>query len=100
MKFLPTLFIIKNSHYSLAIAVLLKELNINALLKHPLSILMLLSLLTSCNVTKYLEKDQYIVYKNKIDLQNVKNKKYQKSLAVELTTLYKQKELPDLFFSV
>ena len=99
MKFLPTLFKIKNSSLSLNICITSKWLYKRLVLKHPLSILMLLSLLTSCNVTKYLEKDQYIVYKNQINLQNVNNKKYQKSLEAELTTLYKQKELPDLFFS-
>ena len=99
MKFLPTLFNIKNSPLIISICITSKWSYKCFMLKHPLSILMLLSILTSCNVTKYLENDQYIVYKNQINLKNVNNKKYQKALEAELTTLYKQKELPDLFFS-
>ena len=99
MKFLPTLFNIRNRQFNINICITSKWLYECLKLKHPLSILMLLSLLTSCNLTQYLEKDEYIVYKNKINLKNVNNKKYQKSLEAELSTLYKQKELPDLFFS-
>ncbi len=51
---------------------------------------------SSCNVTQFLEKDQYIVRKNKIDIINIKKSKIKKTLQAELTTLYKQKELPDL----
>lgn len=64
-----------------------------------LLLLGILSLLSSCNVVQFLQKDQYIVRKNKIDIINISKSKTQKSLQVELATLYKQKELPDLMFT-
>lgn len=53
---------------------------------------------TSCNVSQFLTKDQYIVSTNKINIQNISNKKAKKNLEFELTALYRQKELPKFLF--
>lgn len=104
MKFLSILLNIKHClkhFYSIALP---KRMGHGAIKKHPsnnpfLFILLIFCLFSSCKVTQFLEKDQYIIYKNNFKIQNVNNKKYQKTLEAELPTLYKQKELPDLFFS-
>jgi outer membrane protein insertion porin family len=62
----------------------------------PLSIGMFLLLVSSCNVDKFLEKDQYIVGSNKIKLKNVTNRRLKTSLQTDLATLYKQKDLPEI----
>ena len=62
----------------------------------PLSIVLILGLFSSCSVDKFLQKDQYIVGINKIQLQNVSSRRTKVSLQTELTTLYKQKDLPDI----
>ena len=62
----------------------------------PLSIGLILLLLSSCNVDKFLQKDQYIVGSNKIILKNVSNRRTKTSLKTDLATLYKQKDLPDM----
>ncbi len=61
----------------------------------PYLFFLLISLLSACNVTQFLEKDQYIVRKNQIQIQNVSNKKARKTLQFELSTFYLQKELPN-----
>ncbi len=67
----------------------------------PLSIWLILGLFlpffTACNVEQFLQKDQHIVRKNTIELKNVKSKRIQTALKTELATLYKQRDLPDLF---
>ena len=62
----------------------------------PLSIGLFLLLLSSCNVDKFLQKDQYIVGSNKINIKNVSNRRTKASLKTGLATLYKQKDLPDM----
>lgn len=62
----------------------------------PLSIIVILGLFSSCNVDKFLVKDEYIVGSNKIKLQNVPNRRTKVSLETDLATLYKQKDLPDI----
>jgi outer membrane protein insertion porin family len=52
---------------------------------------------TACNVEQFLQKDQHIVRRNTIELKNVKSKRTQTALKTELATLYKQRDLPDLF---
>ncbi len=52
---------------------------------------------TACNVEQFLQKDQHIVRRNTIELKNVKSKRTQTALKNELATLYKQRDLPDLF---
>ena len=68
---------------------------VNILFVAPLSIFWVLCLFSSCQVDKFLKKDQYIVGTNKINLQNVPNRRTKVSLENELVTLYKQKDLPD-----
>ena len=67
----------------------------------PLSIGLLLGLalpfFTACNVEQFLQKDQHIVRKNTIQIRNAKSKRIQTTLQAELATLYKQRDLPDLF---
>jgi outer membrane protein insertion porin family len=58
---------------------------------------LVLSFFTACNVEQFLQKDQHIVRKNTIELKNVKSKRTQTALKSELATLYKQRDLPDLF---
>lgn len=62
----------------------------------PLSTGMFLLLVSSCNVDKFLEKDQYIVGSNKIKLKNVTSRRTRTSLQTDLATLYKQKDLPEI----
>jgi outer membrane protein insertion porin family len=62
----------------------------------PLSILPLILLISACNVDKFLEKDQYIVGSNKINIKNVENRRTKVGLQTDLVTLYKQKDLPDI----
>ncbi len=69
-------------------------MQIRYLLYYPLSIFTLFLCLTSCNVNKFLEKDQYIVRTNTVKVSDRANKKEKKVLQYELTSLYKQKELP------
>lgn len=59
---------------------------------------LLLSITTSCNIHQFLEKDQYLVATNKVNIKNIPNKKTKKNLEYELTALYKQKELPTFLF--
>ncbi len=67
----------------------------------PLSIGLILGLVlpffTACNVEQFLQKDQHIVRKNAIEIRNVKSKRTLTTLQTELATLYKQRDLPDLF---
>lgn len=67
----------------------------------PLSIGLILGLalpfFTACNVEQFLQKDQHIVRKNAIEIRNVKSKRTLATLQTELATLYKQRDLPDLF---
>ncbi len=69
--------------------------------KHPLSnlgfLILLLPFFTACNVEQFLQKDQHIVRRNTIELKNIKSKRLQTTLKTELATLYKQRDLPDLF---
>jgi outer membrane protein insertion porin family len=69
--------------------------------KGPLSIigfwLLLLPFFTACNVEQFLQKDQHIVRRNTIELKNVKGNRTRTTLKTELATLYKQRDLPDLF---
>ncbi|MDZ7880286.1 MAG: BamA/TamA family outer membrane protein [Saprospiraceae bacterium] len=69
--------------------------------KHPLSKVwvlgLVLSLFSACNVEQFLQKDQHIVRRNTIELKNIHNKRVQTALKTELTTLYKQRDLPDFF---
>jgi outer membrane protein insertion porin family len=64
-------------------------------LRQMLIFLPLLStfLFSACNVTQFLEKDQFIVQKNQIEVQNIANNKARKTLQNELSTFYLQKEL-------
>ncbi len=62
----------------------------------PLSIGLILLVLSSCNVDKFLEKDQYIVGANKIKIKNVASRRTRVKLQTDLATLYKQKDLPDI----
>ncbi|MBL7816196.1 MAG: BamA/TamA family outer membrane protein [Saprospiraceae bacterium] len=62
----------------------------------PLSIILFLSLFSSCKVDKFLQKDQYIVGTNKINLKNVSSNRTRTSLQTDLATLYKQRDLPDI----
>jgi outer membrane protein insertion porin family len=57
-------------------------------------LILLLVLFSACDVTKFLEKDEFIVRKNQIQFQNLANKKNRKTLEYELSTFYLQKELP------
>lgn len=66
------------------------------ILGYSISILLLFGLVSSCNVDKFLVKDEYIVGSNKIKLQNVPNRRTKVSLETDLATLYKQKDLPDI----
>jgi outer membrane protein insertion porin family len=52
---------------------------------------------TACNVEQFLQKDQHIVRKNTIEMRNVKSNRTKTTLKAELATLYKQRDLPDLF---
>jgi outer membrane protein insertion porin family len=69
-------------------------MQIKHILYTPLSIFALFLCLTSCNVNKFLERDQYIVKTNAVKVSEMANKKAKKALEYELTSLYKQKELP------
>jgi outer membrane protein insertion porin family len=53
----------------------------------------ILIFLSSCNVTQFLEKDQHIVAKNVIKIQETNNRSAKNELKAELATLYKQKAL-------
>ena len=55
----------------------------------------LLFLFSACNVSHFLEKDEFIIRKNQIHIQNINNKKTRKTLEYELSTFYLQKELPN-----
>jgi outer membrane protein insertion porin family len=57
----------------------------------------LLVFLTSCNVTQFLEKDQYIVAKNNINIKDIDSRSVRNGLKAELSTLYKQKQLNSFF---
>ena len=65
----------------------------------PLSNLVLLGLfslfITGCNVEQFLQKDQYIIRKNDIKLKNNLNRRTRNTLKVELSTFYKQRDLPE-----
>lgn len=61
----------------------------------PYFFFMFLVLFSACNVTQFLEKDQYIVRKNQIEIPSIAHKKARKTLQYELTTFYLQKELPN-----
>ena len=72
---------------------------------HPLStksalgvIVMLLVSLSSCNVRQFLQKDQFIVRQNSIKIENAPSRRAKSALAIQLATLYKQRDLPDFFF--
>ena len=60
-------------------------------------LLLVLPFFTACNVEQFLQKDQHIVRKNTILIQNVKSSRIKTTLKTELATLYKQRDLPDLF---
>lgn len=74
---------------------------IQQLKKRPLSnlgiLLLVLPFFTACNVEQFLQKDQHIVRKNTIQILNVKSNRTKTTLKTELATLYKQRDLPDLF---
>jgi outer membrane protein insertion porin family len=63
---------------------------------HPLSILLLLGLFSSCKIDKYLGENEHIVAANKIKIENIENRRARVALEADLTTLYKQKDLPDI----
>jgi outer membrane protein insertion porin family len=53
----------------------------------------ILTFLSSCNVTQFLEKDQHIVAKNTITIKEIDSRSTRNGLKTELGTLYKQKQL-------
>jgi outer membrane protein insertion porin family len=68
--------------------------NLRKILNLPkIALYTILIFLSSCNVTQFLEKDQYIVAKNTIKIEEISNRSAKGNLKAELATLYKQKEL-------
>ena len=77
---------------------LLNLRNLRKILNLPkIMLFLLLPFFTACNVEQFLQKDQHIVRKNTILIQNVKSGRTKTTLKAELATLYKQRDLPDLF---
>ena len=60
--------------------------------------MMMLFLMTSCNSTRYLEKDQSLLKRTKIIFKNEKSVENKKSLEAELATFIDQKPNEKLLF--
>jgi outer membrane protein insertion porin family len=50
---------------------------------------------SACNVKQFLDKDEFLVQKNQINIKNIANNKARKNLQNELSSFYLQKELPN-----
>ncbi len=73
-------------------------MSVKHLAKYIFGIILAAFLLPSCNTSRYLPGDQYLLKGNSIKLKSKGNINRQRELKYELSTLYKQKENGKFFF--
>lgn len=73
-------------------------MNNNLTAKYSFILITLVVLLTSCNSTKFLGEDEYLIEKNTTSLKTKDKIENKRTLRYELTYLYKQKENTNFLF--